>query len=124
VLGARPRIDGVYVTTMNSLPVLRAIEDEGLAETVTVVTTDLFPALSPHIETGRVAATIHQRPWTQGRIAFEALHGFLIEGLAPPPTITLSPQIVMRANLALYRERARPQSAHVREAAETQEAEA
>jgi len=124
VLGARPRIDGVYVTTMNSLPILRAIEDEGLADKVTVVTTDLFPALSPHIESGRVAATIHQRPWTQGRIAFEALHGFLIEGLAPPPTITLSPQIVMRANLALYRERARPHSAHVREAAETQEAEA
>jgi LacI family transcriptional regulator, galactose operon repressor len=124
VLGARRRIDGVYVTTMNSLPVLRAIEDEGLAETVTLITTDLFPALSPHIESGRVAATIHQRPWTQGRIAFEALHGFLVEGLAPPPSITLSPQIVMRSNLALYRERAHPRAARVEKATETQEAEA
>jgi LacI family transcriptional regulator len=111
VLGARPRIDGVYVTTMNSLPVLRAIEDEGLGGKVTVVTTDFFPALSPHIESGRVAATIYQRPWTQGRIAFEALHVFLVEGLRPPPSISLSPQIVMRSNLPLYRERVRPRTA-------------
>jgi LacI family transcriptional regulator len=113
VLAARPRIDGVYVTTMNSLPVLRAIEDEGLGKRVTVVTTDFFPALAPPIESGRVAATIHQRPETQGRIAFEALHLFLVEGHRPPPYISLSPQIVMRSNLPLYRERVRPRSTPV-----------
>ena len=108
VLAARPHVAGVYVSTANSLPVLRAIEDEGLADRVTVITTDLFPALSPFIESGRVTATIHQRPWTQGRIAFQVLCGFLIEGLAPPPFVRLSPNIVMKSNLELFLERIRP----------------
>ena len=108
VLVARPHVAGVYVSTANSLPVLRAIEDEGLTGEVTVITTDLFPALSPLIESGRVTATIHQRPWTQGRIALQTLCGFLIEGLAPPPFIRLSPHIVLKRNLSLFLERIRP----------------
>ena len=59
VLAARPHVAGVYVSTANSLPVLRAIADEGLTGVVTVITTDLFPALSPFIESGRVTAMIH-----------------------------------------------------------------
>jgi LacI family transcriptional regulator len=107
-LFARRRpVAGVYVSTANSLPVLQAIEDEGLAGGVTVITTDLFPDLLPHITSGRVAATIHQRPWTQGRIVFQALHRFLAEGVAPLPFIRLSPHIVMKSNLKLFLERIR-----------------
>src|SRR5207247_3969700 len=80
----------------------------GKRSVVTVITPVLFPALAPFIESGRVTATIHQRPWTQGRIAFQALCGFLIEGLAPPPFVRLSPNIVMRSNLELFLERIRP----------------
>ena len=99
VLARSSEISGVYVATANSLPVLRALEDEGRLGQVTVITTDLFPGLLPHIRSHRVAATIHQRPWTQGRIAFQALHRFLSEGVAPPPLIGLSPHVVMRSNL-------------------------
>lgn len=105
VLAARPDVAGVYVSTANSLPVLRAIEDEGLTGEVTVITTDLFPALSPFIESGRVTATIHQRPWTQGRMALQALCAFLIEGVAPSPFIRLSPHIVLKSNLGIFLER-------------------
>ena len=52
-----------------------------------------------------MAATIHQRPWTQGRIALQALHRFLSEGVAPPPFIGLSPHIVMRSNLQHFLDR-------------------
>ena len=110
VLSARPHVAGVYVSTANSLPVLRAIEDEGLTGEVTVITTDLFPALSPLIESGRVTATIHQRPWTQGRIAFQTLCAFLIEGVAPSPFIRLSPHIVVKSNLSIFLERIKPGS--------------
>ena len=91
VLAHSAEVAGVYVTTANSLPVLRALEDEKPSGQVTVITTDLFPALLPHIRSQRIAATIHQRPWTQGRIAFQALHRFLSEGLRPLPFIGLSP---------------------------------
>src|SRR6185295_10073057 len=79
--------------------------DEGCLGRVTVITTDLFPALLPHLRSHRVAATIHQRPWTQGRIALQALHRFLAEGVAPPPFIGLSPHIVMRSNLRHFLDR-------------------
>jgi LacI family transcriptional regulator len=103
-------VAGVYVSTANSLPVLRAIEDEGLAGKVTVITTDLFPALSSLIESGRVAATIDQRPSTQGRMALQALCGFLVEGVAPAPFVSLSPHIVMKSNLKPSLESIRPGS--------------
>jgi LacI family transcriptional regulator len=105
VLARSSEVAGVYVTTANSLPVLRALEDEGCLGRVTVITTDLFPALLPHLRSHRVAATIHQRPWTQGRIALQALHRFLAEGVAPPPFIGLSPHIVMRSNLRHFLDR-------------------
>lgn len=108
VLDAHPHVAGVYVNTANSLPVLGALRDAGLADKVTAITTDLFPALVPHIESGAVAATIHERPWTQGRIAFQALHTFLVHGQAPPRVVSLPPQIVMRSNLSLFRERMEP----------------
>jgi LacI family transcriptional regulator len=107
VLAAASEVSGVYVSTANSIPVLRAIEDEGLGGKVTVITTDLFPALLPHIRSQRVAATIHQRPWTQGRIAFQTLHRFLAEGQAPLPFIGLPPHIVMKSNLKHFLERIR-----------------
>jgi LacI family transcriptional regulator len=105
-----PGVAGVYVSTANSLPVLEAIRDAGLDGKVTVITTDLFPALAPFLESSRVAATIHQRPWTQGRIALQALHAFLVDGTRPSPLIELSPNIVMRSNLKLLLERVRPRT--------------
>lgn len=107
LLARHREIAGVYVSTANSMPVLQALQDEGLESRVTVITTDLFPDLLPHIRSGRVAATIHQRPWTQGRIVFQALHQFLAGGLAPLPFIRLSPHIVMKSNLGLFLDRIR-----------------
>lgn len=70
-----------------------------------LVTTDLFSQLVPHLKSGRVLATIDQRPEAQGRVAFEALHRFLVDGRCPPPRIKLNPHIVMRSNLELFLDR-------------------
>ena len=96
---------GVYVSTANSLPVLQAVEESGLGGKLSVITTDLFPALVPLIRSGRVLATVHQRPLTQGRMAFLALHQFLIEGKCPLPRIRVAPHIVMNSNLELFLDR-------------------
>jgi len=61
--------------------------------------------LVPHLKSGRVLATIDQRPEAQGRVAFEALHRFLVDGRCPPPRIKLNPHIVMRSNLELFLDR-------------------
>jgi LacI family transcriptional regulator len=103
-LARYPDIGGVYVSTANSLPVLQAVEEAGLSGRFLTITTDLFPALVPLIRSGRVLATIHQRPQKQGRMAFQALYKFLVEGQCPLPRIRVAPHIVMNSNLDLFLE--------------------
>ena len=105
VLTDTPDIAGVYVSTVNSVPVLRAIEDLGLAGRATVITSDLFPALAPLIESGRVAATMYQRPSIQGQLAFRALYKFLVDGVRPRPVMRMAPHVVMKSNLKLFMDR-------------------
>ena len=94
-----PGIAGIYVSTANSLPVLEAVDDLDLSGKVTIITTDLFPALAAQIRAGKVAATIYQRPFDQGQIAFKTLYRFLVQRACPPPVIKLAPTIVVKSNL-------------------------
>ena len=105
LLKAQPDLKGIYVSTVNSLPVLKAVEQRGRAGRIAVVTTDLFPDLVPWIRQGTVAATVYQRPVTQGRVALQALYRFLLDGTAPPTRIKVVPHVVMRSNLDLVLER-------------------
>lgn len=100
------RLRAIYVSTANSLGVIRAVEEIDPERGLAVITTDLFPQLVPLLRSGKVLATINQRPQTQGRMAFEALYHFLVEGKCPPARIKLNPHIVMRSNLDLFLERA------------------
>ena len=105
VLRANPQLKGIYVSTVNSLPVLRAAEHEGRLSELTVVTTDLFPELVDWIRRGRVAATVYQRPVNQGRVALQALYQFLLNGTRPPSRLHVVPHLVMRSNLDLFLKR-------------------
>jgi LacI family transcriptional regulator len=105
ILRAYPRLKGVYISTSNSVPVLRAAEAEGRLADLTVVATDLFPDLAEWIRAGKVLATVYQRPLTQGRIALQTLHQFLRTGHVPEPRHRVVPYLVMRSNLELALER-------------------
>ena len=105
MLKDNPGLRALYVSTANALPALQAIEESGSSGRIAVITTDLFPALVPLIRSGRVLATIYQRPITQGRLAFQALHQFLIDGQCPVSKIRVAPHIVMNSNLDLFLER-------------------
>jgi len=101
ILEKNPNLSAIYVSTANSIPVLRAIGRANRAARPRVVTTDLFPELTPFIRSGAVCATIYQRPVTQGRLAFESLYSFLTKGTCPPGKVALRPYVVMRSNLDL-----------------------
>jgi LacI family transcriptional regulator len=105
MLRTHPRLHGIYVCTANSLPVMQAVEEAGLGSKIEVIATDLFPELVPLIRSGRVKATMHQRPRTQGRLAFAALYRFLVEGKCPLPRIRVAPHVVMNSNLSLFLDR-------------------
>jgi len=99
-----PGIAAVYVCTANSASVVQALEETGCVGKTAVITTDLFPALVPMIRSGKVLATVYQRPRTQGRMAFQSLHQFLVEGTCPPLRQRLPPHIIMQSNLDLFLE--------------------
>jgi LacI family transcriptional regulator len=105
LLENEPALKAIYVSTVNSLPVLEALQQQRRLDEVMVVTTDLFPALLPWLRSGAVAATVYQRPLAQGRLALLALFKYLTEGVAPPPRLKVTPNVVMRANLDLVLER-------------------
>jgi LacI family transcriptional regulator len=104
VLREHPDLTSIYVSTVNSLPVLRAAEQEGRLPRLTVVTTDLFPELVERIRAGTIAATVYQRPLSQGRLALQALYQFLLNGVRPSTRIHVVPHLVMRSNLDLFLE--------------------
>jgi LacI family transcriptional regulator len=106
-----PDLSGVYVTTEASIPVLNAARDAQLLPHLTIITTDLFPDLVPQIRSAAVAATIYQRPRTQGRMAFRVLHEFLAEGGGRSHQVTLAPHLVMRGNLDFFLQRQSQESA-------------
>lgn len=105
LLEGKTRPAAIYISTANSLPVLRALDDEGALDQILVVATDLFPELIPYLESGRILASLYQRPSAQGRAAAEALVHYLLEGSAPNPVTRFGPNIVLRSNLPLFLDR-------------------
>ncbi|MGI9070906.1 MAG: substrate-binding domain-containing protein, partial [Bryobacteraceae bacterium] len=103
-ISAHADIGAVYVSTANSIPVIEALQLAGRLGRIPIITTDLFPALAPMIREGKVLATIYQRPKTQGRMAFQALYQFLVQGTCPLLRYRLPPHIVLRSNLDVFLE--------------------
>jgi LacI family transcriptional regulator len=102
LIAAHPDLAGIYVTTEASIPVINAARDLKVLDRLTIITTDLFPAIVHEIRSSTVAATVYQRPRTQGRMAFRVLREFLTEGQCPSYQVTLAPHLVMRGNLEFF----------------------
>lgn len=99
-----PELAGLYVNTVNCLPVCRALGAHGLAGKVKLITTDLFPEMSEYFRKGTITASIYQQPHRQGQIAARLMADHFISKASLPSTIHLSPGVVMSSNLHLFRE--------------------
>jgi LacI family transcriptional regulator len=106
LLKAEPALTGIYVNTVNCLPVCRALTESGRAGYVRLIATDLFDRMVPLLRSGIIAASMHQRPYRQGQLAVRTLCEHLLRGTALPPALYLNPSTVLRSNLHLYREAA------------------
>jgi LacI family transcriptional regulator len=102
LLKGKMRPDAIYISTANSVPVFRALEEHKLVGHVQVVTTDLFHELVPLLESGKVLATLYQRPEAQGKMAFETLIGYLMDKDKAVKTHRFAPHIILRSNLPLF----------------------
>ncbi len=99
-----PNLAGLYVNTVNCLPVCRALGARGLAGKVKLITTDLFAEMSPYFQKGIITASIYQQPHRQGQIAVRVMADNLTNKIHFPPAVHLSPGVVMSSNLHLFRE--------------------
>ena len=99
-----PSIAGLYVNTVNCLPVCRALKAQGLAGKVKLITTDLFAEMAPHFQEGTITASIYQQPHRQGQLAVRLMADNLTNNIPFPPAVHLSPGLVMSSNLHLFRE--------------------
>ena len=99
-----PDLAGIYVNTVNCLPVCRALAQAGLAGKVRVIATDLFRQMIPAIQSGAIAASIHQQPYVQGQLAVRTVAEHLLHAAELNPTQYVNPSIILRANLNLFRE--------------------
>jgi LacI family transcriptional regulator len=104
LLSRHPGLSGIYVSTVNCLPVCRALEDRGHAARVALITTDLFPEMVRHLRSGTIRASIYQNPYLQGQVALRLLVDNLLNGMAIPHASYLNPGIVLRTNVHLFRE--------------------
>lgn len=104
LLGRVPDLAGLYVNTVNCLPVCRALGARGLAGKVRLITTDLFAEMAPYFEKGTISASIYQQPYRQGQSAVRLLADHLSSKTPLPPALHLSPGIVLSSTLELFRE--------------------
>ncbi|HTZ75831.1 MAG TPA: LacI family DNA-binding transcriptional regulator [Candidatus Aquilonibacter sp.] len=108
LLARIPDLSGIYVNTVNCLPVCKALEARNRALSVKLITTDLFQEMVPYFEKQTICASIYQRPYQQGRTALATLVEHLSHN-APLSATYLNPSIVLRSNLHLFREVRRQQ---------------
>lgn len=102
LIRTNPELGGIYVNTANSQPVMHALDEAKRIGKIHVIATDLFPEMVHWIERGQVFASLHQRPFTQGKNAFEILSRYLLTGEAPQRVNRLAPHIVLRSNLPVF----------------------
>ena len=99
-----PDVAGIYINTVNCLPVCRALGANGLAGKVRLIATDLFPEMSPYLQQGTITASIHQQPHRQGQVAVRVMVDHLTNRAKFPAKVHFSPGVVMASNLHLFRE--------------------
>lgn len=99
-----PALAGLYVNTVNCLPVCRALAARGLEGKIKLITTDLFAEMAPYFHKGIITASIYQQPHRQGQTAVRLMTDKLTSKLPLPAIVHLSPGVVMSSNLHLFRE--------------------
>ena len=107
MLKREPRLEGIYVNTVNCLPVCRALAAADRVHRIRLITTDLFREMIPLLDSGAIAASIHQKPYAQGQLAVRSLAEHLLHGADLLKMQYLNPNIVLRSNWHLFREASR-----------------
>lgn len=103
LLADHPDLAGIYVATVNSLPVCRALQTASRRD-VCLITTDVFPEMVRDFRRRTIRASIYQDPYLQGETAVRLLVDHWLHNVPIPSANYLNPVVVLRTNLHLFRE--------------------
>ena len=103
LLAQFPALSGIYISTVNSLPVCRALRDTDHSE-MSVIATDVFPEMIRYFRQGTIRASIYQDPYLQGQTAVRLLVDHWLHNAPLPLANYVNPVVVLRTNLHLFRE--------------------
>lgn len=91
-----PDVAGIYIGSENAAGICRYLVDHGLAGRTRVVATGISADVLQGLQVGVVQASLCQCQHRQGRLAVEALYGYLQDGKVPAPEILVPPEVVLR----------------------------
>jgi LacI family transcriptional regulator len=111
LLKKHKNLAGIYVSTVNCIPVCQAVEEQQRSGVIKIIATDLFAELEPYFQRRTLSASIYQNPYRQGQLAVRAIIDHFLNGKAFPNVHYLNPVIALRSNLGLFREMRRPVAA-------------
>jgi LacI family transcriptional regulator len=111
LLRKHKNLAGIYVSTVNCIPVCKAVEEQNRSGVIKIIATDLFAELEPYFQRGTLSASIYQNPYRQGQLAVRTIVDHFLNGKAFPSIHYLNPVIALRTNLGLFREMRRPAAA-------------
>ncbi len=95
-------IDGIYITTANCLSVCKLLMEEGYADKIKVIATDMFDDIAYMLQHNIIHATIYQDLYKQARKAFMAMFFWLAEKRKPERSIVVTPQLLFKSNYRYY----------------------
>lgn len=95
---------GIYISTVNCMPVCQAVEAAGKSGKIRIISTDVFPEVMPFFIRNTLSAAIYQNPYRQGQLALQLILDHFVAGTPFPLSLHLNPVIALRSNLTLFRE--------------------
>jgi LacI family transcriptional regulator len=104
LLREHPNLSGIYVSTVNCIPVCRAVEALKISGKIKIIATDLFADMEPYFANGTLCASVYQNPYLQGQIAMRMILDHFLHGKLFPNAHYVNPVVALRSNLSLFRE--------------------
>lgn len=104
LLRSHADLAGIYISTVNCMPVCQAVEAAGMSGRLRIISTDIFPEVTPFFIRNTLSAAIYQNPFRQGQLALQLIVDHFVTSKPFPLSFHLNPVIALRSNLALFRE--------------------
>ena len=102
LLHSVPDLGAIYINSFNCTGVVRAAADCGRAEDLLIIASDISSDLKALIGEGRVAASIFQDQYAQGRLGLRRMYDYLAYSNPVADINEISPQIIIQSNLSLF----------------------